>query len=636
MTRRPDTRPRRAPAFLPIAVMMLASSLAAQVPDQRTVRRQLEQGQQLLAAESFRAAESLYVATIPLASNWRSLRASAHFGRAFAAHQRLLAGDTLEAATPLDTIVAAYLEAKALRERQLGPTAENNLGLLMRALGRHEDAAQHFERAATAADGSDKVPFLINAGREYETLGMEARAAVMYDRALSADPRSPDALRERLRLMVLGAPADIMLDATARLRDDSATAGIVVDALASLLDRTTMPPNDAEAARAIVQLASRLPIARIGPPSFVVSLRDRLRQAAEARPRLRSGIAGLVDAYAPRDAGSMYREARPPGFWSSSNDSRAAWSSSLRWLGDWHNSQNRTNLARSYYEAAIGGERPHLDAPWVDRGALLPLALIYSESDPVSAGDLQDEVSHFATLLFSGKGEAYKRGDLEQIRDFHTALGALYSTRGEWTGPGAQNAEFQLEHMRRATRALSEKTGRPITDPPELLEKLAARYQATNRPQQAESVKRDVKRQYELRGRPAAGDSAVKRIERDPQSLLQIKPMRPVRTTASVDVPAGAAGAGAAVSKETATPALSVSGVLVDGRTGRKLPRVRFTITSGARTQVITTDDAGEFSVALPAAAQSIVVRIALDGYRTLEQEIRPGGKPERIALMPR
>lgn len=343
------------------------------------------------------------------------------------------------------------------------------------------------------------------------TLADTSKARVNYQEALKADPGATEALRGLLLLQLQSDSASTILQTIAPLRGDSASASAVADALTSLLQSRVRSLNAAEASTALLYLAQSLPAARIGPPSFDVAFADRLRQVSASPSPIAEGVVALVNAYTVR--ATTYAPPPQSSWWQSSETYRAAWSSILRSLGDWYDQQNNPQVARSYYEASIGRGSWSLMESWIDKRALLPLALIYSRTDSGKDVEFQNKVAQLTEMLFYGKGAAYARGDLEEIRTFHTALGAIYASQNQWTGNGPRNAEFQLEHMREATQQLSRQSGRIPTDPAELLEKLAEHYQETGRAYQATSVKQQIKTDYARRGRSAAGDSVIRRIE---------------------------------------------------------------------------------------------------------------------------
>lgn len=80
--------------------------------------------------------------------------------------------------------------------------------------------------------------------------------------------------------------------------------------------------------------------------------------------------------------------------------------------------------------------------------------------------------------VFSGKGKAYKRGDLESIQKFHTVLGMIYVDRERWGGLFSQNAEFQLEHALSTAAKRVEENPKAYVPLPHLHKYLGDTYKA--------------------------------------------------------------------------------------------------------------------------------------------------------------
>jgi hypothetical protein len=79
--------------------------------------------------------------------------------------------------------------------------------------------------------------------------------------------------------------------------------------------------------------------------------------------------------------------------------------------------------------------RNELREPYVDRRAMLPLALIYArQADTTKFVQLQKELASFTPAMFDAKNDAYRAGDIVQIREFHMTLGAMYAARDRGTG----------------------------------------------------------------------------------------------------------------------------------------------------------------------------------------------------------
>ena len=67
--------------------------------------------------------------------------------------------------------------------------------------------------------------------------------------------------------------------------------------------------------------------------------------------------------------------------------------------------------------------------------------------------------------------------------------------------------------MREASRALAQRTGKPVNDPPELLERLAIYYKLNRQPDAAARVRADVVKQYERLHLPDEATAAKTRID---------------------------------------------------------------------------------------------------------------------------
>jgi tetratricopeptide (TPR) repeat protein len=83
--------------------------------------------------------------------------------------------------------------------------AHHNLGLALRQLGRHADAAAAFERATALDPG--RAPGWMGLALSLEADGRAGEAAVALERYLSLEPAGPDADNVRARIARLRAPA---------------------------------------------------------------------------------------------------------------------------------------------------------------------------------------------------------------------------------------------------------------------------------------------------------------------------------------------------------------------------------------------------------------------------------------------
>ncbi len=523
MTRSVDTsldpRPRNLGArrWLSAVLGVLVAAVSASAQGGGEFRQTLAGARRMIERGAYRDAKGVYAEVLrQLPESDSILRAAAHFGRAFAAQQILVGGDTVDQRIDADSIVRDYRQAVALNRRDLGAAASNNIAVVLGEVGRHLDAARLFV-SLTGTNSTERSSYYAQAGRQYDEGGIADSAMWAFRRSLEFDRHNADALRALLDLLVRSRPAAEVLKQTAQYTD-SASARDVSSALVSLLMRPGDPLEKDDATEALVQLARTWPRMRMGTPYFDVALREPLTQAVERQPSVKGGLLAMIEAYTLGPSNAPFRESANAHWWHT-DDGRpdgksAAWSTLLRSIGDWLNQQGSLAVARSYYEAAVGLHQGSLNSPSIDRSALLPLALIYAQqADTASSSRLHDDLRQFTEIIFSAKSQAYRTGDLVQIRIFHMTLGAFYAARGEWTGPGAQNAEFQIEHMREATRALGQLSSAPVTDPPDLLEKLAIHYKSRGRADLADNVKRDLVRQLQRVGRSEEAAAAARRID---------------------------------------------------------------------------------------------------------------------------
>ena len=318
---------------------------------------------------------------------------------------------------------------------------------------------------------------------------------------------------------------------------DTTYAPEVGAALLKLLQREDPAIDSVHAVDALLLLTGTWNVARVGPQYYGAVLRSQLAQVAIVHPILRAPIAAINEAYTLRSEKQPYENKRVE-WWAMSDrdaDQRLAvsrpktdgppapirlaiWSSLLRSLGDQYEQRGHLAVARSFYEAALGGTEFKTEAPWADRGALLPLAIIYarlslsSDTASESAVRLQKSIDKFTQQLFMSKLAAYGAGDLQRIHDLHQTLGTFYAAINKWTSADAQNATYQLEHMRQASSSLQQQTGKTVSDPPDLLEKLAVVYRGTGDTTRASNLTTQIESQYRVRGNNAEAVAVRGRI----------------------------------------------------------------------------------------------------------------------------
>jgi hypothetical protein len=148
------------------------------------------------------------------------------------------------------------------------------------------------------------------------------------------------------------------------------------------------------------------------------------------------------------------------------------WGGMLRAFGDAHNAAGRTDLARAFYESALGLPWRDMPPEYMDIESIVPLANIYAQLPDSTA-----RIDALITGVFESKTVAYAMQDKPRIRRFHMALGTFFAARNDWRS-GARGALFQLERMRSTTAEINREnlTAEPLRDPPELLDQLWRGY----------------------------------------------------------------------------------------------------------------------------------------------------------------
>ena len=515
-------------------------------------------------------------------------------------------------------MLADYARAESLDERGIGIAAHNNAGTLLRGLGRHAEARREFLAAALAGPHPNRATFYLNAALEFANLSSDVGADSAdwsFRQALKLEPLQPEILRAYSAWLARTLPVPDLLESLAPWRTDTLRAEIAANVLGSLLVRKQPEVSSTNAASILSALAATLPVMEVSPARFGLLFRDRLEQSGVIHPEIAPGARALIQVLSPVSGDRGISKPETAGWWRRTEESQAAFSGVQRWMGDWYFQQNRQPLAQQFYEAALGDDDLSLNNRWADRRALVPLAMIYVERDdrPNSA-KLQRNVDQFTRSLFNAKGNAYARGDLEQIRDFHLALATIYAAKGIWTGPGAESAEFQIEHLREASRNLEEQTGKPAYTPPDLLAKLAVHYQQTGNAAAATAAKEDLRRQLQRQGKSARADVLVRQIDDDARRPDALKPTRKIMTTYDPS------STGSVAKAQPSRVAQQLATTRIAGRvlTPQRAPIAGATVelTAGGRTYRAVAAQDGAFSLEIPPGLNDVTVRVAHPGYR--------------------
>jgi hypothetical protein len=484
-----------------------AAALAALALLASTARGQaammLVRARTALDSGQFARAEAIYDTTIAVARDSAS-QGNAYFGRAYSAQRRLMAEHDSLGAADARRIADDYRRAAALRPALVDAAASNE-SVALQAGGLRDEAVKALQRRGAAAgrgrggyQRSDAAAF-VRIGGLFEKQGQGDSARVYLSRAVRADASSNDALRAKLMFNARSGAGDSLLALSARAVDSVATASIAEEALLAFLESAAARSRVVDSSW--ILCARAWSTMRLGPTSFALTENGKLRGILANNPDAAVIITPMLEAYRPRGGGELYRDGRQD--WWHANESRlSAWSHMLRALGDSYNATGNTVVAASYYEAAVGLPNPQFEHAWVDLDALLPLALIYTQraEGRGRADDLVRRVDDLTNMLFYGKMRAIEAGDYQRIRIFHLTLGAMFAAQERW-GDGPRGAVYQLENMRKMTAKANATTHAGLTDPPELLEKLATGYRAVGNATLATRTAADAALGYRRLGR---------------------------------------------------------------------------------------------------------------------------------------
>ncbi|HVS14349.1 MAG TPA: hypothetical protein VMV46_10510 [Thermoanaerobaculia bacterium] len=356
---------------------------------------------------------------------------------------------------------AAAGYSRVLEMRPGAVAARYNLGRAQAALGDLDNAETSFEQAASHP-GPRRVfylrqwaDFLRDQGRWEQALGayeevvlLEPRLdephAILRERYLELRERSPQRLLSYLWRLVEG-------------RQAARSAELAVDALEAGWPSWSRPEILAAIAASLAQWHQP-------PPEILDSPLVRRLRRFGGDPELGRGIAELFQLYAsPGRYPDRFR------WWSAPDDGwteqrgvsrRDAFRAALRALGDDYRRRGEDSVATACYRAAIDlGDDP-------DPRALRSLATVYVEkSDLRALHALAARYADPAGRLFEAKNRAYQLGKLDEILDYHRALGQIYgalavSGKTGWGSTGSPgSALFQLERAYQVARRLDAEPG---------------------------------------------------------------------------------------------------------------------------------------------------------------------------------
>lgn len=139
---------------------------------------------------------------------------------------------------------------------------------------------------------------------------------------------------------------------------------------------------------------------------------------------------------------------------------------------------------------------------------------------------LQALMRRYEVKLFSEKGEAYRRNDMQVVYRMHLALGMTYAYMNVWSSLSPfQNATFQLENAGRAAERFNDqakRTGKAdrLAMPPAAVLKLSEAYVATGQRDRATQLRLDSAGALASARRPVDRAEVFQTIRKDEVARL--------------------------------------------------------------------------------------------------------------------
>jgi tetratricopeptide (TPR) repeat protein len=390
---------------------------------------------------------------------------------------------------------AADLYRKALRVEPGLSAAANNLAQLLAREGKADEALKYQTLAADSPDA--RAPFYRrNLAAMYAQRGDTARATREYVIVLKAEPNDLEAERALFELC----PPDAAVAYLSQMIAKGAVDRAQEYALAKMA-----ATQDSSARRDLLEIvATTLARQQVTPEQFPSHPAAASLRAWAEDPAIGGGIRELSKAFAGTGG---------PAPWWSNGDSGTAYGTLARELALAHRNAGRNEEAERLLLGAV--EATYGEDPDV----VLALAELYFAQERIPKID--ELLGRYGDRLFSGKSNAYLKGDWPVIYRFHVALGTMYAAVGK---SGDRNdprsAIFQLEHARAAAEENNRKeSAAKIYVDPALVERLAVTYEKIARPDEAAKVRLSAAETYVKQGRTQAAQETLAPVEKQRGSL---------------------------------------------------------------------------------------------------------------------
>ena len=343
-------------------------------------------------------------------------------------------------------------------EPESAPTL-NNIGRLHETLGETDQALDYYRRAIKAAKDNQsfyqkqyadllwKMKREKEAVSQYEAIALQmpqltqAHDAVV-DYYLQSEQRDPDAFMAYLwRLVEEGEVITASDAALAALA--SGKAGREAQELLTVTTQTLSHNTLSQRQSA--------------------HIREQLARLKD-HPDIGQGVTELLALYqSPRGDFRWWAQKGDPwedpkqGVWP-----REAFRAVARSLGSAAERSGNPDLAEAYYFTAA-----ELSEDELDPLAFQALAKLYTRQKDIAKLEALGNNPHYTGRLFSQKNEAYRRGQLDKIYEYHVTLGYIYGTLAQqdqkWWGDSdtPASAVFQLERAITIGQAIDSRDNHP-------------------------------------------------------------------------------------------------------------------------------------------------------------------------------
>ncbi len=488
-----------------IAVWLLAMECAfvnGQDEEQR-----IRTGMQAMQAKRYKDAAAAFQSVLDAGVANEQRIADVHFylGLSLQLQADALPGDSQAQGKELRTKARqSFVEVTQRRPQSAG--SWNNLGLVCARLGEQAKAGEAF-RTAISLGTSEQPTFLLNYADLLRDTGLIEDAIRFYREVATIQP-SNSRVRKELDKYYLERNRAQLLSFVWRLFDDGSVDWAVETAIRGL---ETSPPAERIAPQLLNCVVRCLARQDYDPREFP---QDTRFSALEKDSRISQGVKELRllhrgDVFDPLKFQWWSKQIDLDG---NAQAPRGGWPEEgfvelIRALGERYELRRDVKSAEKYYRLAY-----ELNTQYLDPVAIIKLADLW-----VKTGNremLDQFLNQQEIRIFFEKGEAIEKRNYKRIYEIHRALALIYMHVDRWTGGDDtfHNAEYQLRTaLEDAARfnAAADSAGRPerIADW-QLVDKLASRYESTNRKAKAFTLRVDQAKEF-LQAQKSAEASQV-------------------------------------------------------------------------------------------------------------------------------